>query len=300
VLSGGGVLPVPSVAPGGSGFGCFPQGYYAVLPKRPARHLLSVKSVKTASAPNHDELQDRVVGRFLAAQTPLGRWRLNLHTRWKRLAWKTVTGFAFALKRAFDLVVATTVIILFAPVFILLAILVKLDGGPILFRQNRYGLHGREFKMLKYRSMVPDAEARLKDLLKFNEKSEGVTFKMKDDPRITKIGKFLRKTSLDELPQFFNVLKGEMSLVGPRPPVKREVELYELRHRRRFHATPGITCLWQVGERSGGVWEIGDRNTIDFEEQVGLDVRYIESQSFWKDLWLLAKTVPAILFGKGA
>jgi lipopolysaccharide/colanic/teichoic acid biosynthesis glycosyltransferase len=154
--------------------------------------------------------------------------------------------------------------------------------------------------MLKYRSMAVDAEARLAELLKFNEKAEGITFKMKDDPRITKIGKWLRKTSLDELPQFFNVLKGEMSLVGPRPPVKREVELYEQRHRRRFNVKPGITCLWQVGEREGGTFEIGDRNSIDFEEQVDLDVRYIESQSFWKDAWLLAKTVPAILFGKGA
>jgi lipopolysaccharide/colanic/teichoic acid biosynthesis glycosyltransferase len=102
------------------------------------------------------------------------------------------------------------------------------------------------------------------------------------------------------LPQFWNVLKGEMSIVGPRPPIRREVELYEQRHRRRFNVKPGITCLWQVGEREGGLFEIGDRNSIDFEEQVDLDVRYIESQSFWKDLWLLLKTVPAILFGKGA
>jgi len=253
-----------------------------------------------ANTTHENELQERVLGRFLAAQTPAGRLRLNLHAHWKRASWKAVTGFAYFLKRAFDLVVTVVVIVLFAPVFAVLAVLVKLDGGPVLFRQTRYGLNGSEFGMLKFRSMVPDAEARLKDLLKFNEKSEGITFKMKDDPRITKIGKWLRKTSLDELPQFFNVLTGDMSLVGPRPPVRREVELYEQRHRQRFNVKPGITCLWQVGEREGGLWEIGDRNRIDFEEQVGLDVRYIESQSFWKDLWLLAKTVPAILFGKGA
>lgn len=265
-----------------------------------ARDLLSEDSVKMTTAHHEFERQDRVVSRFLAAQTPVGRWRLNLHTRWKRIAWKAVTGFAHGLKRTFDIVIASVMTVLLAPVFALVALLVKLDGGPVFFRQTRYGLHGREFKMLKFRSMVPDAEAGLQGLLKLNEKAEGITFKMKDDPRITKVGKFLRKTSLDELPQFLNVLKGEMSLVGPRPPVKREVELYDQRHRRRFNAIPGITCLWQVGERSGGLWEIGDRNRIDFEEQVGLDVRYIESQSFWKDLWLLAKTVPAILFGKGA
>ena len=187
-----------------------------------------------------------------------------------------------------------------SPVFAGIAIAVKMDGGPIFFRQTRYGLHGREFKMLKFRSMCVDAEAKLKDLLALNEKKEGITFKIKDDPRITKIGRILRKSSLDELPQFWNVLKGEMSLVGPRPPVKREVELYEQRHRDRLYVKPGITCLWQVGERKGGWTEIGDRNAIDFEEQVDLDVRYIESQSFWKDIWLLLKTVPAILFGKGA
>lgn len=256
--------------------------------------------MKTTATNDNDQLQERMLGRLLAAQSPVGRIRLNLQTRWKRASWKAVTGFAHFLKRTFDLVITVAVMVLFAPVFGALAFLVKLDGGPILFRQTRYGLHGREFKMLKFRSMVPGAEARLQELLQFNEKAEGITFKMKDDPRITKIGKWLRKTSLDELPQFLNVLKGEMSLVGPRPPVAREVALYGLGHRRRFNVKPGITCLWQVGERRGGWWEIGDRNQIDFEEQVGLDVHYIESQSFGKDLWLLIKTVPAILFGKGA
>ncbi len=247
-----------------------------------------------------EEITERMAGRLLAAQTPLGRARLRLYARWKLAAWTIVTGFAHFTKRVFDVIVAILAIVMLAPVFALIAILVKLDGGPVFFRQTRYGLHGREFKMLKFRSMCVDAEAKLKDLLAQNEKAGGVTFKMKNDPRITKIGRILRKSSLDELPQFWNVLAGEMSIVGPRPPVKREVELYEQRHRRRFNAKPGITCLWQVGERKGGLFEIGDRNSIDFEEQVTLDVRYIESQSFWKDVWLLLKTIPAIILGKGA
>lgn len=246
------------------------------------------------------EIRERMTERLLAAQTPWGRARFSCYVKWKRLAWNCITGFAYVLKRVFDVSVSVFAMFVLSPVFLGIAIAVKMDGGPVFFRQTRYGLHGREFMMLKYRSMCVDAEAKLKDLLARNEKKEGITFKMKDDPRITKIGKIIRKTSLDELPQFWNVLIGEMSIVGPRPPVRREVALYEQRHRRRFDAKPGITCLWQVGERRGGVFEIGNRNAIDFEEQVSLDVRYIESQSFGKDFWLLLKTVPAILFGKGS
>ena len=238
--------------------------------------------------------------RLLKAQSPLVRARLNFYVKWKRFMWNFVTGSAYFVKRALDVVFSLIAMAFLCPVFAGIAIVVKLDGGPIFFPQTRYGLHGREFKMLKFRSMCVDAEAKLKDLLALNEKKEGITFKMKDDPRITKIGRILRKTSLDELPQFWNVLKGDMSIVGPRPPVKREVELYEQRHRRRFNVKPGLTCLWQVGERKGGLLEVGDRNAIDFEGQVALDVRYIESPSVWKDIKLLLKTVPAILFGKGA
>ncbi|HXU77568.1 MAG TPA: sugar transferase [Methylomirabilota bacterium] len=247
-----------------------------------------------------NDIRDRLERRFLAAQTPFGRWRLNAYVTWKRLSWQGVVGSTLAIKRAFDIVVSFTALVMFSPLYALLAVLVKLDGGPVFFRQTRIGLHGREFKMIKYRSMCVDAEARLKELLQFNEKAEGVTFKMKDDPRITRVGRILRKSSLDELPQFLNVLRGEMSLVGPRPPVPREVALYRQQDRRRLNVKPGITCLWQVGERHGGWLEIGNRNQIDFAEQVHLDVRYIESMSFTRDLVLLLKTVPAILFGKGA
>jgi len=245
------------------------------------------------------EIRERMMQRLLAAQTPWGRFRLTLYVTWKRLAWQGVISGTLFLKRLFDIILSICALVLLAPVFGTIALIVKSDGGPVFFRQTRIGLLGREFKMLKFRSMVVDAEARLKELLAKNEKASGVTFKMKDDPRITKVGRFIRKSSLDELPQFWNVLKGEMSLVGPRPPVPREVALYSQADRRRFLVKPGITCLWQVGEREGRLFEIGDRNQIDFPEQVALDVRYIESQSVWRDLWILAKTVPAILFGKG-
>jgi lipopolysaccharide/colanic/teichoic acid biosynthesis glycosyltransferase len=245
------------------------------------------------------EIRVRLVNRLHLAQTPWGRARLNAYVRWKRWTWQGVVTGCHGLKRGFDVVASGGALVLLAPLFLLFALLVKRDGGPVFFRQTRIGLRGREFKMLKFRSMCVDAEARLPGLLAQNEKASGVTFKLKDDPRITRIGRLLRKSSLDELPQFWNVLKGEMSLVGPRPPVPREVALYTQADRRRFLVKPGITCLWQIGEREGGLLEVGDRNAIDFPEQVALDVRYIESQSFGRDLWILAKTVPAILFGKG-
>jgi lipopolysaccharide/colanic/teichoic acid biosynthesis glycosyltransferase len=246
-----------------------------------------------------NEIREQMAQRLLSAQTPWGRFRLRCYMKWKRFAWQFVLKGTLFLKRCLDLILSLIALILFAPVFAGIAILVKLDGGPVFFRQTRIGLMGREFKMLKFRSMVVDAEARLKELLAKNEKAAGITFKMKDDPRITRIGRFLRKSSLDELPQFWNVMLGDMALVGPRPAVPREVALYSQEDRRRLLVKPGITCLWQVGERQGKTFEIGDRNQIDFPEQVALDVRYIESHSVIRDLWILAKTVPAILFGKG-
>ena len=144
--------------------------------------------------------------------------------------------------------------------------------------------------MLKFRSMKVDAEARLQEVLEKNHHLTGVTFKIKDDPRITHVGKWARKFSFDELPQFYNVFVGEMSLVGPRPPLPREVALYSLADRRRLSITPGITCLWQISGRA----------EIDFPGQVQLDVRYIESRSFWQDIKILCKTVPAVLSGHGA
>lgn len=248
---------------------------------------------------NPTDAVQQSLARLRLAGTPWGRTWLNLRGALRRWAWLAVSNAAHLLKRVLDVAVSTVALLLLAPVFLGVALLVKLDGGPVFFRQTRVGRHGREFAMLKFRSMCVDAEARLAALLARNEKPSGVTFKLRDDPRVTRVGRFLRKSSLDELPQFWNVLRGDMSLVGPRPPVPREVALYTPADRRRLLVKPGLTCLWQVGERQGGWLEIGDRNAIDFPEQVRLDVRYIERQSLLGDLWLLAKTVPAILFGKG-
>jgi lipopolysaccharide/colanic/teichoic acid biosynthesis glycosyltransferase len=182
-------------------------------------------------------------------------------------------------------------LILLSPFFAIIALAVWTeDGGRVFFPQTRVGRHGRLFKMYKFRSMCPDADSRLLELLEQNQLKEGVTFKLKDDPRMTRVGKWLRKFSFDELPQLYNVLIGDMSLVGPRPPVPREVALYRPSDRRRLAAKPGITCIWQISGRS----------EIDFSGQVGLDVGYIESQSFLTDLKILIKTIPAVLSGKGA
>ena len=240
---------------------------------------------------SYQETNTLILGRYTAAVNPLGRWLLNLHVQWERLVWRRqVTGAALS-KRLFDLAGSLVLIVLSGPLLLLIALLVKLeDGGPVIFAQTRVGRFGGEFKMFKFRSMCLDAEERLKELLARNHHSEGVTFKIKDDPRITRVGKWLRRFSLDELPQFFNVLLGDMSLVGPRPPVPREVAFYSLADRRRLAVKPGITCFWQIGGRS----------EIDFSGQVQLDVQYIENQSFWVDLKILWKTIPAVLSGNGA
>lgn len=209
----------------------------------------------------------------------------------KKYSWMTVIGSTRALKRAIDLAGSLGLLICLSPLFLIIATLIKLtDRGPVLFWQTRVGLWGREFPFPKFRSMVTNAE-KLKDaLLKANDHGASVTFKMKNDPRVTWIGKFIRRGSIDELPQLWCVLKGDMSLVGPRPPVVREVEQYSLADRRRLDALPGLTCIWQVSGR-------GD---IPFPEQVQLDVNYIDSQSIWLDISLLLKTIPAVMAGKGA
>ncbi len=246
-----------------------------------------------------DDISLRLADRLCTAQTPWGRWKLTTYVRWKRFAWRATTRTTAFVKRAIDVAVAAGMIVLLSPLLATVAWMIRRDGGPVFFKQPRVGYRGREFGMLKFRSMCVDAEAKLKELMALNEKKDGVTFKMKNDPRITPIGRFIRKTSIDELPQLFNVLRGEMSLVGPRPPLPREVALYTPEDRRRLLATPGLTCLWQVGEREGRIFEIGDRNSIEFPEQVALDVRYIESQSVGRDILILLKTVPAVLLGKG-
>jgi exopolysaccharide biosynthesis polyprenyl glycosylphosphotransferase len=197
---------------------------------------------------------------------------------------------ALALKRVLDLALGGLLLLLSAPVVLLAALLVKLqDGGPVLFVQERAGLYGRSFPMFKLRSMVPDAEGRAPALLHLNE-MDGPVFKLREDPRVTRIGRLLRRTSIDELPQLWNVVRGEMSLVGPRPPLPAEVERYEPWQLRRLSMRPGLTCIWQV---SG-------RNDVDFQTWMRQDLAYIDHWSLGLDLELLARTVPVVLRGDGA
>lgn len=200
-------------------------------------------------------------------------------------------GWPMVVKRIFDFMVSLILIILFAPILLITAALIKLTSpGPVLFFQKRLGLNKRRFSIYKFRTMVPDAEKRMKEIEHLNEVS-GPVFKIKNDPRITPLGRFLRRTSIDELPQLFNVLKGDMSLVGPRPLPVRDYEGFsEDWQRRRFSVRPGITCLWQVG----------GRNSIAFEKWMALDLQYIDGWSLWLDFEILLKTIPAILKGSGA
>lgn len=184
-------------------------------------------------------------------------------------------------KRLLDIIGAIIGLIILSLVFFVVALLIKIEDpkGPIFFAQKRVGKNGKEFKMYKFRSMVTDAEAKLEELLKYNE-VDGAMFKMKDDPRVTKVGKFIRKTSIDELPQLFNVLRGDMSLVGPRPPLPREVNEYSKYDMQRLLVTPGCTGLWQVSGRS----------KLGFNEMVELDIEYIKNSSIKNDLYIIFKT----------
>lgn len=194
-------------------------------------------------------------------------------------------------KRLIDIVLVFSTMPLILPIIGIAAFFIKLESkGPVFFKQKRVGKNGEEFNFYKLRSMIIDAEKTKKDLIKENESRDGVIFKMKDDPRVTKVGKFIRKYSIDELPQLFNVLKGDMSMVGPRPPVPSEVKEYTSDDRKRLAVTPGITCIWQVSGRS----------LIPFKKQVQMDKDYISKISFFEDMKLLFKTVPAIVSGNGA
>ncbi|MDY0044507.1 MAG: sugar transferase [Syntrophales bacterium] len=200
-------------------------------------------------------------------------------------------NFQLFFKRMVDIVVSLLLLVILSPLFALISILIKVTSpdGSIFFTQNRVGYNGRLFKFLKFRTMIPNAESMKKDLIEKNE-MDGPVFKIKDDPRVTGLGRFLRKTSLDELPQLINVLAGEMSLVGPRPPLPTEVNEYDLQYRRRLSMKPGITCLWQVN----------GRNNIPFEKWMELDMQYIDEWSLWLDFKIMMKTIPAVLERSGA
>ncbi|WP_251197532.1 sugar transferase [Anaerotardibacter muris] len=198
----------------------------------------------------------------------------------------------FALKRVADIAFSVIFFILFWWLYVLVAILVKIDDpkGPVLFKQTRIGKDGKPFKMYKFRSMCVDAEQRLGELKDLNEKT-GPVFKIADDPRITKVGRWLRKLSLDELPQFFNVLKGDISIVGPRPALPNEVATYTPYQRQRLAVKPGITCYWQTRR---------NRDSITFEEWVDLDLLYIKNCNVWADIKLIIQTVGVVMTAQGS
>jgi lipopolysaccharide/colanic/teichoic acid biosynthesis glycosyltransferase len=236
-------------------------------------------------------LVDELARRYGAPRGSPGYRMRQIRFLWKKYAWIGVTGGAHAIKRTIDIVAAGSGFILLAPVFILVAALIKLtDRGPVFYFQSRVGQFGREFRFPKFRSMVTNSDKLRDQLLTQSDLGTSITFKMKRDPRITWIGRIIRKFSIDELPQLWCVLVGDMTLVGPRPPIPKEVAQYTLRDRRRLDVVPGLTCIWQVSGRSD----------IPFPQQVQLDTQYIESQSLWLDFKLLFKTIPAVLFGKGA
>jgi len=222
------------------------------------------------------------------------KWGLNLSLlkiQFKNLIWKITIRLTYLIKRMIDIVASFIALILLSPIFLFTWIAIKVeDPGPAIFKQVRVGRWGSTFTMYKYRSMIMNADKIKEKLMSQNESQAGVIFKMKKDPRITNVGRIIRKLSIDELPQLFNVLIGDMSLVGPRPPLPSEVSEYSLNDRKRLEVIPGITGLWQVSGRSD----------IDFEGQVKLDIEYIKSQSVWNDITILIKTIPAVLLSKGA
>jgi exopolysaccharide biosynthesis polyprenyl glycosylphosphotransferase len=200
-----------------------------------------------------------------------------------------VPEMALVFKRTLDIVFSVLLLFLLAPLMLAVAIAIKLDSpGPVLYSSERLGKKGRVFKCKKFRTMVRDADLKRADVMHMNER-DGVLFKISNDPRITKLGRFLRKYSLDELPQFWNVLRGDMSVVGPRPPIASEVRQYKLSHLRRLDVTPGITGLWQVQ----------GRKDPSFDSYISLDVAYIESWSLWLDLKIILRTIAVVFEGTG-
>jgi exopolysaccharide biosynthesis polyprenyl glycosylphosphotransferase len=241
--------------------------------------------------PSDTQLDDRA-SRMLTifAKRRFESARANQRLRARMLLWSIRTKVVRSLKRALDISVASAAIVVAAPIMAATALAIRLDSpGPILFRQVRVGKDGEHFHCYKFRSMYIDAEQRKAELMANNE-ADGPVFKMKHDPRITRVGRLIRKLSIDELPQLFNVLKGEMSLVGPRPALPSEVARYTYEQIGRLHAIPGITGLQQVSGRSN----------LDFKRWVELDLQYISEQSVWKDIEILVKTIPAVIFSKGA
>ena len=254
-----------NVAANGHGVAGGPAAYTngnGVAPGIPPRMAVTAGGSRAAAAPAHVHAEDPVAASFYVRRG----------------------------KRLVDVIGAAIALVLASPVLLLIAIAIKLDSrGPILYRSTRIGRGGRPFTFLKLRSMVHDADRHRRHLKHLNE-ADGPVFKICNDPRVTRVGRFLRITSLDEIPQFVNVLRGEMSLVGPRPPIPEEVAQYEPWQMRRLDVRPGITCLWQISGRS----------RIGFQEWMRLDLEYIRNQSFGLDAKILLRTIPAVLSQEGA
>lgn len=237
---------------------------------------------------SYDAKSQRMLEIF--AKRRFQRNRANQRLRFTLSLWVIRTKLLTRLKRVLDITVASIAIVLTAPIMLITAILIKLESpGPVIFKQVRVGKDGEHFYCYKFRSMYVDAEQRLRELQAQNE-ADGPVFKMKRDPRVTRVGRVIRKLSIDELPQLFNVLQGDMSLVGPRPALPSEVAKYTYEQLGRLHAIPGITGLQQVSGRSD----------LDFKRWVELDLQYIAEQSIWKDIEILLRTIPAVLLGRGA
>ncbi len=196
----------------------------------------------------------------------------------------------FTIKRLFDIIASFFALIILSPIFLIIAIAIKVDSkGPAFYSQMRVGKNGKLFRVYKFRSMCQDADEKRAELQKFNERS-GPAFKITNDPRITRVGKFIRTTCIDELPQCINILRGDMSVVGPRPPLPNEVIQYTDYQKKRLEAVPGLTCYWQVSK---------NKNDIEFDDWVALDVKYIQEQSLWVDLKLILKTVALVFRANG-
>ena len=227
------------------------------------------------------EVKDRIIITVHSEQSDVSE---------KKISVKKKPVYSF-FKRTFDIIASLLGLILLALPILIIAVIIMIDspGASPIYVQERVGKNGRKFKFYKFRSMIPNAEKMLDDLLEKNE-MEGPAFKMKDDPRITRFGHFIRKTSIDELPQLLNILKGDMSLVGPRPPIPREVAMYTEYHHQRLLVTPGLTCYWQIQPK---------RNSLSFDEWLSWDLKYISERNFWTDIKILFLTIGAVLGMEG-
>ena len=255
---------------------CLPPGAASLLDPIVSIAAEAGKTVRVPSDPDEELLGHALVEDFSGLVV-----RSVIHDSQRDLE--------LALKRVIDIIGAAFALIILSPVLVAIAIAIRVrDGSPVIFRQVRVGRHGRPFTIYKFRTMEPDAEERFGEVSASSD-THGAAFKMRDDPRVTSLGQFLRSSSMDELPQLINVLKGEMSLVGPRPAPPREVDQYDMWHRRRLSMRPGMTGLWQVTARL-------DEH---FDDRAQLDLKYIDGWTFWSDLSILARTVPALLMARG-